>query len=139
MNPVKMFGNRPGFIGLQMADEVPDGVVIRDFLDFGKAFLDEVFAKIALSGRQGLKDRLDRFSLAHGQQAYRLDGTPRVQRCIGQQILNYSKVFRDSNHVLLALLRYTRQPQGPSYGKSGQLHPEEKTWQLMLLNYCHFR
>jgi hypothetical protein len=39
--------------------------------------------------------------------------------------LDFPVVFRDSNHVLLAVLRYTRQPSGPGYGKSDQSTPRE--------------
>ena len=136
MNPLEMFRDKARFIGLQVADEVPAEVVMAAILYLFHALLDEVFAEIPLTGRRGLQNGLNRLFLADGEEADLLGRTLRICRSFCQQILDFSKVFRDSNHVLLTMLRYTRQPMGPGYGKSDQSLFEGEIWPSTLLSCC---
>ena len=69
MDPVKVFGDDPCFIALQVSDEVPGEVEIRQRLDLFDAFLDEVLAECALPGSGGLADLLQGLLLANREQA----------------------------------------------------------------------
>jgi len=120
VNPLKMLGYSLCFVGLEVANEMPGHIIPVDLGDLFQPFLHKIFAKIALTGRIGLQDRLGGLFLADGEKPDLLPGSPRIDCSFRQQILDFSKVFRDSNHVLLRVLRYTRQPSGPGYGKSDQ-------------------
>ncbi len=50
VNPLKMLGYSLCFVGLQVADEMPDSVVPVNCGDLVQPFLDKILAKIPLSG-----------------------------------------------------------------------------------------
>src|SRR5690606_34136661 len=79
--------------------------------------LDEVFPELPLAGRGGRGHSGSGLGLAHGEQPDGAGRAPGIGRGPGQQILDFSKVFRESSHVLPACVRYTRQPRHPAYGK----------------------
>ena len=131
--------NGAGLVRLQVTDEMPGQVVAGALFDLLEALLDEVLAEFPLARIRRLEDRLDGLFLAHCEQPNTARRATRLGRRIRQQILDFSKVFRDSNHVLLRVLRYTRQPMGPGYGKSDQPLIEGETWPSTLLSCCRSR
>ena len=98
---------------------MPYQFVIGDSRNLFNALSDLIFAEISLAGGGGLDDARKRLFLADGQQLHRLGATARIHSSFRQQISDFSQVFRDSNHVLLPVLRYTRLKSEPGYGKSG--------------------
>ena len=139
VNPLKMLGCDLRLVRLKVADEVPDQVVPSRFFDLFEPFLHEIFAEVPLPGFSCLENGLDGLFLADGEKPDPVRRPSGISRSFRQQILDFSKVFRDSNHVLLRVLRYTRQPMGPGYGKSDQQFFEGKVWPSTLLSYCRSR
>jgi len=114
-----MLGNDARLVALQMAYEVPDQVVTAGRRHLFDALPGEVFAKIPLPAGSRLQHLVRALCLACGKQANGLARPASLYCSFCQQILDFSKVFRDSNHVLLRMLRYTRlRRSSPSYGKS---------------------
>jgi hypothetical protein len=70
--------------------------------------MDEVFAEITLPGSVCFPDFFQGLLLAHGEQLYLRRFAVGFDCRKVQQIADFSQVFRDSNHVLVRLLRYTR-------------------------------
>ena len=64
MDPVEMGGDSPGFIGLQVPDKVPDKVISAAGGDLFEPFLDEIFAKVPLTGIGSLKNGRNRLFFA---------------------------------------------------------------------------
>jgi hypothetical protein len=108
------------------------------FCDLLDAFLHDVFAKIELSRGGRFDDLLERLFLADREQVDVSGPAPGFHRCFGQQIADYSQVFRDSNHVLVRVLRYTtlnirRVMVSPA------AHNEGEIWPSTLRSCCRSR
>jgi hypothetical protein len=88
--PVKLLGNGPGLVGLQVADKVPAKVVAVDGIDLLDAFLDEVFAKIALPGLGCCQDARNGLLFAHCQQSDGAGIATCIAGCLRQQISDYA-------------------------------------------------
>jgi len=67
---MKMLGYRPGFIRLDVADEVPGEIVPAAVIYLVQPFLDEIFAKIPLTRCGGLQNGLQGLFLADRKQPY---------------------------------------------------------------------
>ena len=100
---------------------MPVEPVIAEFCDLFDSLLHLVFAKIPLSCGNGLSDALKGLFFANGEQSDGSRVTPSIYGSFRQQIADFAQVFRDPNHVLLPMLRYTRPSFQPGYGKSGCL------------------
>ena len=118
MHPSEMFGDQARLVALDMADKVPDQVVPTRRCHLVDTFSCEVLAKIPLPGRYRLQHRCGAVCLARSEQPHRIRTPVSLDRSFCQQILDISKVFRDSYHVLPRVLRYTRLRSSLSYGKS---------------------
>ena len=55
----------------------------------------------------GLKDLFEGLPFADGEQSDVPGSTPSIYCRFVQQIADFAQVFRDSNHVLVRVLRYT--------------------------------
>ncbi len=65
-----MLCDGPGFVGLEVADEVPYQFVIGNSRNLFNALSDLVFAEISLSGGGSLDDARKRLFLADGEQLH---------------------------------------------------------------------
>ena len=117
VNPVKVLSDGSCFIALQVAYEVPGKVVGPDQSDLFETFLEVVLAEVRLPLGHGFAYRLDGLFLADCQQVDSRRVATCLARRIGQQIADFPQVFRDSNHALLRVLRYTRPEIELGYGK----------------------
>ncbi len=120
VDPVKMLRNGPGLVGLQVTDEVPDEFIAGHGQDLFEPLLNLVFSEIPLAGAGRFEDAGDRLFFADREQSNTIGSAARIVCSFRQQISDFSQVFRDSNHVLLRVLRYTRLHSEPGYGKSGR-------------------
>jgi hypothetical protein len=64
-----------------------------------------------------------------------LGTTPGFHCSFGQQIADFSQVFRDSNHVLVRVLRYTRL-NICRVMVSPAIHNEGEIWPSTLPSFC---
>ncbi|MGB5345628.1 MAG: hypothetical protein WBN23_05635, partial [Woeseia sp.] len=128
VHPVEMFSNLTRLVALQVANEMPDKIAARGGPDLVDPLLHEVLAEVPLARPGQRQDGRKGLPLADREQ---LDGACRppggLRRSI-QQIMDFPKVFRDFYHVLLRVLRYTRQLTRPGYGKYGCQSLEGETW-----------
>jgi len=118
MHPGEIIGYKPRFVALDMPDKVPDQVVPTRCRHLVNALFGEILAEVPLPGGDRLQHRFGTLRLARGEQAHGFRLPVSLHRSFCQQIVDFSKVFRDSYHVLLRVLRYTRLRLLPSYGKS---------------------
>ena len=119
MYPVKMLGYGLRFVGLEVANKVPFQGTVGHDPDLLQPLDDLILAEIDLAGSCGIMDGRNGLPLADGQQFHASRVAARISSGFHQQISDFSQVFRDSNHVLLRVLRYTRLRSVPGYGKSG--------------------
>ena len=123
VNPLKMLGYSLCLVGLQVSDKMPPEVIPGGTSYLFQPLLNEILAEVPLPGRSYLENGLQGLLLADSNKPNIVCCPPGICCSFRQQILDFTKVFRDSNHVLLRVLRYTRQPTGPGYGKSDQPLP----------------
>jgi len=71
MDPVEVFRDRPGLVGLYRADEMPDCIAI-DRLDLVQRFLQVILAEMPQAGCTGRHQGFDRLFFADGEDADRL-------------------------------------------------------------------
>ena len=86
VHPVKVFGDHPCFIALQVSDEVPGEVQIGQCPDLVDTLLDEVFAKITLPGGSGFANLHKGLFFAHREQSDACRLTAGLDRRLTQQI-----------------------------------------------------
>jgi hypothetical protein len=79
MDPVKKLTRGFGLIGLEVADEMPGGIQIRQRRALGLSLLDAVLAEIAQPGVEGLPDKLWRDGFRDGHQLHVLRTPPRAK------------------------------------------------------------
>jgi len=118
MHPGEMFGDDPGLVALQGADEMPFEIAVamavKSGNNLGCAFLCVTFAKGALPGGRGGEHAIDRPGLAHRQQPDAFRGPPGAPASIGDTGENGLQVGGDCAHNPLIISdrpQYTRAPR----------------------------
>jgi hypothetical protein len=76
VRPIKVLGHEFGFVALHGADAVPHqwGLAVLQGDDFVHAFLDVVFAKVALAAGRNLSNIVGAEGFGNGQQLHALSG-----------------------------------------------------------------
>ena len=99
MQPVGVFGDDAAFVGLHIADNVPDDVgAVGKLGDFVVPFLDVVFAEMALSVLIERADVVGRKGFANGNQLNAASSSLRLRFGLGDLVLDGLKMGDKVGH-----------------------------------------